>query len=461
MPPLSAHVVSTSASSLTRVSCSRLVRAASVLLAVGCGGEESGTVDPPACAVFSPSISTFAAMPAAILTGQSATLSWTITGAAQVAVTPTIGTPSGASAAVSPTATTAYVLTATNCAGSTTAQTTVTVSPAALYVSPDQHTPGAPIDGISIPAQYGVGSNAYTRSTPILVRHPQGATGRRPLILWSHGGGMLADGKYHNVEWGNLFVRAGYIVVHMSHVPRTTREFTLLFTEFGLAPPTDTVASEIFEFAANIDRPRDAISVLNALASLEQTNPQLAGRIDFDRIAVAGWSRGSYTARTTACARINLAPTIPRYSFRDASKSTNTPLRVQLKAVMANSPQGPGRLSFYDNGGGDHSWADCTLPDLTQTASGDATDTPPANRVAPFPLLPPGNKHMMFINDVLATHESFGLVNATSPQFDPLISSTALAFMDGYVKGLPAARAYLTSAHLQVMSGNKATLTAR
>ena len=39
---------------------------------------------------------------------------------------------------------------------------------------------------------------------------------------------------------------------------------------------------------ATIDRPRDAITVLNALAAIEQTNPVLSGRIDFDRIAVAG-----------------------------------------------------------------------------------------------------------------------------------------------------------------------------
>lgn len=426
-----------------------------------CGGEESTTVEPPSCAIPSPAISGFAASPAALLTGQNTTLSWTVSGASQVAMTPSVGTLASSSVVVTPTASTTYQLSATNCAGTTTAQATVTVTSPALYTSPDQFTPATPIDGINIAAQYGVGGNTYTRTTPILVRHPQGATGRRPLILWSHGGGMLPDGKYHNDEWGNLFVRAGYIVIHMSHVPRTGPEFSLLFTEFGLAPPTDTVASEIFEFAANIDRPRDAIAVLNALASLEQTNPQLAGRIDFDRIAIGGWSRGSYTARTTACAKINLAPTILRYSFRDVTKVTNTPLRVQLKAVLANSPQGPGRLSFYDNGGGDHSWNECTLPDLTQTASGDATDTPPANRVAPFPLLPPGNKHMMFINDVSATHESFGLVNTTSPQFDPWIASTALAFFDGYVKGLAPARSYLTTANLQLISTGKATLTTR
>jgi hypothetical protein len=427
-----------------------------------CGGDSSAAVNaPPACAVPAPTISGFVATPASTLAGQNVTLSWTVSGATSVSLSPGSGTVAGSSLVVAPTAVTQYQLSATNCAGTTTAQTTVNVAQPALYASPDVFTPATPVDGIVVSARYGTGGNAYTRTIPILVRFPQGTTGRRPLILWSHGGGMLPDGKYHNAEWGDLLVRAGYIVVTMSHMPRTVPELSMLYTEFGLPLPIDPVASEVGEFAANIDRPRDAIAVLNALTNLEQTFPQLAGRVDFDRIGVAGWSRGSYTARTTACATINLAPSLPRYSFRDTTRSTNTPLRVSLKAVLANSPQGPGRLSFYDNGGGDNSWANCTLPDLTQTASGDATDTPPANRVMPFPLMPGGNKHMMFIADQLATHESFGLVNPIAKQFDPWIGSTALAFLDGYVKGLAPARAYLSTANLNVVSSTKAALSAR
>ncbi|MBC8089668.1 MAG: hypothetical protein H7Z40_20590, partial [Phycisphaerae bacterium] len=363
------------------------------IVLVACSSEPATVIAPPACAIPSPVINQFAASPSSALTGQAVTLSWTVTGATTVALSPNAGTISGNSAVVTPTGATSYQLSATNCAGTTTALATVSVTAPALYVSPDVFAAATPIDGIQVTARYGVGANAYSRTTPVLVRYPLAATGKRPLILWSHGGGMLEGGKYNNEEWGNLLVRAGYIVVHMSHVPRTVPEFSLLFTEFGLPLPVDPVATEVAEFAANIDRPRDAIAVLNALSALEQTYPLLAGRIDYDRIGIAGWSRGSYTARTTACARINLAPTILRYSFRDTTKATNTPLRVQLKAVMANSPQGPGRLSFYDNGGGDNSWATCTLPDLTQTSSGDGGDTPPSNRVAPFSLLPAGNKH--------------------------------------------------------------------
>ena len=47
------------------------------------------------------------------------------------------------------------------------------------------------------------------------------------------------------------------------------------------------------------------------------------------------------------------------------------------------------------------------------------------------------------------------------PQFDPWITSTALAFLDGHLKGLPGARAYLAWANLQIVSAGKATISGR
>lgn len=183
---------------------------------------------------------------------------------------------------------------------------------------------------------------------------------------------------------------------------------------------------------------------------------------------------GSETAAPAACAVPS--PAISQFTATPASILTGQSVSLSWSVTGADqvttSPSigalgstgataRPGRLSFYDNGGGDHSWANGTLPDLTQTASGDAGDTPPSNRIAPFALLPAGNKDMMFIDDVLATHESLGLVNTTLPQFHPWVSSTGLAFMDAYVQGLSAARAYPTTANLNLVSAGKATLSAR
>lgn len=83
---------------------------------------------PVAASAAAPTIGSFSATPASITPGQSASLSWTITGATSISISPAIGVVTGTSVSVSPSTTTSYTLTATNAAGSTTATTTVNVA---------------------------------------------------------------------------------------------------------------------------------------------------------------------------------------------------------------------------------------------------------------------------------------------------------------------------------------------
>jgi uncharacterized cupredoxin-like copper-binding protein len=74
-------------------------------------------------------ITQFAATPASIQSGQSSTLTWSITNGTAASISPNVGTvdPRTGSVAVSPTQTTTYTLTATGASGNTTASVTVTV----------------------------------------------------------------------------------------------------------------------------------------------------------------------------------------------------------------------------------------------------------------------------------------------------------------------------------------------
>jgi hypothetical protein len=320
-----------------------------------------------------------------------------------------------------------------------------------LYQSPQQYSAATPLDGYNVVASYGTGVNAYTRTIPVLVRYPAGTTGKLPLVLWSHGGTKKTDGKYKNKDWADALVQAGYIVVHMSHLPRTDAERNLLATEFGFAP---NLADN--EVESNIDRPRDVIAVLNDLKKIEAFFPELAGEIDYSRIGLGGHSRGSYTVRTTECARVDL-PGNPDYSLLDASKPTNTALTVQPKAYLANSPQGIDRFGLKSD-----SWRDCTKPDLTQTGPGDTTpgeDAP--SRLDGYKAMPPGDKYLMYIDDPNTPHELFDLNVPDLSVFESYVRTTGVAFMDAYLKGLPAAKAYLTSKTLEAISGDKATISVR
>ncbi len=89
-----------------------------------------------------PIINIFSANPSTINQGENSTLTWSVSDADTVNITPWVGTvASSDSTSVSPAVTTTYTLIATNSAGSVTATTTVTVSSVAVTgVTLDQAT---------------------------------------------------------------------------------------------------------------------------------------------------------------------------------------------------------------------------------------------------------------------------------------------------------------------------------
>ncbi|MBI4912223.1 MAG: hypothetical protein HY823_05760 [Acidobacteria bacterium] len=141
----------------TSVSVSPGATTAYTLTASNAGGSASATTT--VTVVPLPVIASFAANPATISSGQTSTLSWSVTGAATLSLDRGIGTVTGTSRVVSPTSTTTYTLTAANSLGaSVTATTTVTVSsPTANFGNAPDGTPtGYPtVFGIINPAQTG------------------------------------------------------------------------------------------------------------------------------------------------------------------------------------------------------------------------------------------------------------------------------------------------------------------
>lgn len=291
---------------------------------------------------------------------------------------------------------------------------------------------------------YNVQDTAHSRTIPIFIRYPIGTTGQLPLILWSHGGGADVNGKYGNVDWGTTLARAGYIVIHMSHVPRTQAERVAQCTEFGV--PNQQECSALFG-ALEVDRPRDANAVLADLNGIENAFPQIAGRIDRNRIGVAGHSFGAYTTMTLAGGRVELTP-----QFNDVSFANSLP-----KVFMALSPQGPGRFGWKED-----SWREVLRPVLTATGSNDNTpgEDAPA-RLIPFERMPNGKKYRFYINHPDSTHDTFNLNNNAHPEFGQWLASYGLAFLDANLKNNSAAQAFLISPRLSLYASRKVTTISR
>src|SRR6056297_545469 len=129
----------------------------------------------------SPTINSFTASPPGIASGDSSTLSWSVTDADTLSINQGIGTVTGTSITVSPTTTTTYTLTATNAAGSVTQSVIVTVGAALGSIDIQSNPAGATVylDGVdtgSITPIVLTGVSAGTHTVKLELYHYQTKT---------------------------------------------------------------------------------------------------------------------------------------------------------------------------------------------------------------------------------------------------------------------------------------------
>ena len=148
-----------------------------------------------------PAVSSFSASPGTIIQGQSATLSWGVTGnpAPTVTIDNGVGDVSNrTSITVSPTQTTTYTLTATNSLGTVTKTATVTVStsqntPQSLFTT--QVPDGATTDGPGVNYELGTRFTSAVAGQITAIRFYKAAneSGTHTGRIWSASGQQLAS----------------------------------------------------------------------------------------------------------------------------------------------------------------------------------------------------------------------------------------------------------------------------
>jgi predicted dienelactone hydrolase len=131
------------------------------------------------------------------------------------------------------------------------------------------------------------------RPVDLQVRVCAPATGTSlPVILLSHGHGGSNNLSSLNgyAPIANLWAAAGFAVIQPTHLSSRTLSHQL----------ADAPAGPFFWRS----RAEDMSHILDRLDEIENIVPQLAGRIDHDKIAVAGHSLGGHTASLLLGARI-------------------------------------------------------------------------------------------------------------------------------------------------------------
>jgi predicted dienelactone hydrolase len=310
------------------------------------------------------------------------------------------------------------------------------------------------------PNEYGLEPGPYTvsevedlvlhdmsRGKDLHVRifYPNEAA-KSPVIVFSHGAGgsqNCCDGLTRH--WATY----GYVTIQPTHDDsaaqrRNQGEENIRFVR--------AVRDALKKPALWESRPRDISYVLDALPTLENRVPGLAGKLDAERIGAGGHSMGSYTTEAIAGAIVDL-PGHPGRNFADP----------RVKAVLCLSPQGPGQFGLHE-----HSFDQITLPYLGMTGSLDSLGpvASPAWHKIPFERSQSGDKYHLFIEG--ANHMSFITPRTLLPSrakqggdiFD-YTNSAALAFWDAYLKGDARAKEYLQSSALEEFSHGAAKLSRR
>lgn len=143
--------------------------------------------------------------------------------------------------------------------------------------------------------------SAPGRGEDLQIRVSAPATGGDlPVIVFSHGFGWSMNGY---APLADFWAAHGFVVLQPTHLDSRT---------LGLAAE-DPRTPRIWRF-----RIEDLTRVLDGLDTLEASVPGLAGRLDHDRIAVAGHSWGAQTASTLLGARVLDSDGVPGEDMSDA-----------------------------------------------------------------------------------------------------------------------------------------------
>jgi hypothetical protein len=286
---------------------------------------------------------------------------------------------------------------------------------------------------------------------PLIVRYPLESTGRRPVVIWHHGGTTSNRGYLRSAEWGETLARAGYVVIHPARVDAPDVDpFLAECTANGITD--EALCPGWYGYHRNGTLITSV--VIDRLRDLEGLSPALRHRIDPAKIVVAGHSGGTSAVLASAGASQQFVDGGPVYDEVD----------TRPIAFLASAPQGPMYAGFRSGFDEETSFGDLDRPLMLITGMGDETGEPVPTRLTSWITSPPGNKLLLWDTDPHAVHETMDIDRCDTPVREShcrWIAGAGVAYLDAVVRNRPEAKAWLASEEFEIATGGAVELNRR
>lgn len=246
---------------------------------------------------------------------------------------------------------------------------------------------------ISSVNDYSIRDEERGKDLHLRITYPV-AREKYPIIVFSHGAGGSGDKHQWLIRY---WVSRGFVCLQPTH-----DDSARLIKEGGGRRVIKEALNHTKDPLRWVNRAKDIKLILDSLVEMERAlDSQIGGKLDHDKIAVAGHSFGAFTASLIGGATPYIPQnTVEGYSGRSDFKDK------RVKAIIILSPQGITKkgLGFPDK----KAWENSDLPTMVMTGSEDkGQDRQPVSwRLHPFEYSPPGDKYLVYIEG--ASHFTFG-----------------------------------------------------
>jgi predicted dienelactone hydrolase len=265
------------------------------------------------------------------------------------------------------------------------------------------------------------------RPVPAKIYYPARGEGPWTVVIVSHGLGGSRDGlSYLGRHWASH----GYVSVHLQHLGSDTAVWK------GKANPMQAMREAVADVSNAVARPADVSFAIDQVTTMQEGDGPLAGRLDLDRVGMAGHSFGAWT--TLAVSGLGAR----RPLFRD----------TRIKAAIPLSA--PAAKPWQRN----RAYRHIRIPVLHMTGTRDdspVTGAKAAERRIPFDRIDgaeqylvtfEGGDHMVFSDrrwGTISREPGTSGDPSKDARFHDLIRQATTAFWDAYLKGDDAALRWL------------------